>query len=119
MLIIEGKHCNRSLHDDKVYFEIIHEESERSFCKVVHIIPERKDLVGRVEFIYSKNIFVLHPINSRIASMNILLESTSNETKKYKETHYFRAEYVGWDDDSDYPKCRLIERFGSFGEIEV
>ena len=51
--------------------------------------------------------------------MNILPESTSNETKKYKETHYFRAEYVGWDDDSDYPKCRLIERFGSFGEIEV
>ena len=55
--------------------------------------------MGRVEFIFSKNIFVLHPINSRIASMNVVPESASSQVKQFKNTHYFRAEYVGWNDD--------------------
>lgn len=61
----------------------------------------------------------MNPISSRIVAMNIKPESVSKDMKKKINSHYFRAEYLGWQIKSEYPECRVIEQFGKFGDIEI
>lgn len=95
-MLIEGKHRNRSLHDDKVYFEILHKENDKIYCNIVHIIPTKREIVGRIDYISSKAQYIMNPINSRIAVLNVKPESVDKEMIKKLESHYFRAEYIGW-----------------------
>ena len=61
----------------------------------------------------------MNPISSRIVAMNIKPESVTKDVKKKINSHYFRAEYLGWQTKSEYPECRVIEQFGKFGDIEI
>lgn len=91
------------LHDDKVYFTILSEENEKTYCKIRYIIPSKRQVVGKVELLGGKNIYILSPINNRIAAMNVQADSVSKNMKKKLQTHYFFAEYAGWPSNSEYP----------------
>lgn len=107
------------IHDDKVYFTILSEEKEKTYCKISNIIPCKRQVVGKVELLGGKKIYILNPINNRIAAMNVIADSVSKNMKKKIQTHYFFAEYAGWPANSEYPECRIIEEFGKFGDIEI
>jgi ribonuclease R len=119
LLLVEGKQCNRAIHDDKVFFSIINEENEKIYCKINHIIPSKRQIVGKVELLHGKKIHILNPINGRIAAMNIHPDSIPKKLKQKLSTHYFIAEYIGWNIKSEYPECKIIEEFGKFGDIDI
>lgn len=75
--------------------------------------------MGKVDFLYSKSIYTLQPTNSRITAMNVKAEHTPKNLKKGMATHYYMAQYLGWNKKDDYPECKIVEQFGKFGEIEV
>jgi exoribonuclease R len=118
-LVVEGRCRNRTLHNDKVFFQLRGEEKDRIYCKIVHILSEPRQVVGRIDLIPSKGLYVLTPINIRICAINVVPESITEEMKKCLESHYFRTEYLGWDAQREFPECRAIEVFGKFGEIET
>ena len=76
-------------------------------------------MVGKVELLGGKKIYILNPINNRIAAMNVITDSLPKSLKKKLQTHYFIAEYAGWPANSEYPECKIIEEFGKFGDIEI
>lgn len=79
-----------------MYFSVLSEENEKTYCKICYIIPSKRQIVGKVELLGGKKIYILNPINNRIAAMNLLAESVPKSMKKKLQTHYFIAEYAGW-----------------------
>ena len=73
--------------------------------------------MGKIDYISYKSQHILTPNNSRITAFNLLAHSITKDMKKDMKTHYFRAEYVGWDRKQEFPECRLVEVFGKFGDI--
>lgn len=97
--MIEGKHRNRALHDDKVYFSIMHEDKkhEKLYCKVDYIFPSKRQIVGKLEYYQSKDLYVLNPINLRISSFNVQKETVKKQYRECFNTHYFIGEFLEWD----------------------
>jgi exoribonuclease R len=73
------------------------------------VLPNKRSVVGKVELLQGKKQYILTPINSRIAALNILPSSLTPKIHLKMATHYFLAEYVGWSMKSEYPECRLVE----------
>ena len=61
----------------------------------------------------------MNPNNSRIGVMNILKDSINKDVRSQMNSHYFRADYIGWNPKNEYPECRVIGVFGKFGDIEI
>jgi exoribonuclease R len=79
-IVAEGKYRNRCIHEDEVYFEVINETPEKTFCKIVAIIQPQsnRQIVGKIDFLEEKRLYYITPINKRFVAMNVRM----NEIQK-------------------------------------
>ena len=97
-MVIEEKNRNRAIHEDEVYFEVIEsnrENNEKVYCKVVAILPWKKNgkrqVVGKIEYSYVNKTYFLVPINKRIISFNIKIHQLNKKILKNRNQKYYLA----------------------------
>lgn len=108
------------MHEDEVYFTLISEQKEKTLCKVVAIAFRRiKEVVGKIEFHKSKQIYLLRPTNAKFASMNIDLMQIDKQFLQHACSKYFLAEFAYWDVTDDHPFCEIKGEYATFGQVEI
>ena len=106
--MVEGRNTNRAMHEDEVYFTLISEQKEKTLCKVVAIAFRRvREVVGKIEFHKTKQIYLLRPTNAKFASMNIDLTQIDKQCLQHACSKYFLAEFAYWDATDDHPYCKI------------
>lgn len=55
----------------------MNKEGEKTYCNIVHIIQEKRQIIGRIDFLAGKRQYVINPINSRIVGMNVENDSVT------------------------------------------
>ena len=77
------------------------------------------EVVGKIQFHKSKQIYLLKPTNAKFASMNIDLAQIDKQCLQNASTKYFLAEFDYWDTTDDYPFCKIKGEYGTFGQVEI